>query len=61
MLMKRIRKYGKLKFLSDNIVKTSPRRLEKEGAKKVFIDRTISLIKLKIFHRVGDERFETVR
>jgi glycosyltransferase involved in cell wall biosynthesis len=61
LLMKKIRKYGKLKFLSDNIVKTSPRRLEKEGAKKVFIDRTISLIKLKILHRLGAERFETVR
>jgi len=60
-LMKKIRRYGKLKFLNDNIVKTSPRRLKKEGAKKVFIDRTISLLKLKIFHKLGDERFETVR
>ncbi len=61
MLMKRIRRYGKLRFLSDNIVKTSPRRLEKEGAKKVFIDRTISLIKMKLLHRVGDEKFEAIR
>ncbi|MBN2331462.1 MAG: glycosyltransferase [Candidatus Aenigmarchaeota archaeon] len=61
MLMRKIRKYGKLKFLSDNIVKTSPRRLEKEGAKKVFIDRTVSLIKMKLLHRVGDEKFEAVR
>lgn len=61
MLMKKIRRYGKLKFLSDNIVNTSPRRLEKEGAKKVFIDRTISLIKMKLLHSVGDEKFEAVR
>ncbi len=61
MLMKKIRRYGRLKFLSDNIVKTSPRRLEREGAKKVFIDRTISLIKMKLLHRVGDEKFEAVR
>jgi hypothetical protein len=60
-LMQKIRKYGKFVFLNDNVVRTSPRRLEREGAKKVFIDRTISLIMLKIFRRLGDERFETVR
>ena len=60
-LMRKIRRYGKLRFLGDNIVRTSPRRLEQEGAKKVFIDRTISLIKLKLLHRLGDDRFEEVR
>jgi glycosyltransferase involved in cell wall biosynthesis len=60
-LMKRIRRYGRLKFLKGNVVRTSPRRLEREGARKVFIDRTISLIMLKIFRKLGDDRFETVR
>jgi len=60
-LFKRIRRYGKIKFLRNNIVKTSVRRVAKEGKKRILADRTIALVKMKVFKSVGDERFKTVR
>jgi glycosyltransferase involved in cell wall biosynthesis len=61
LLMKKMKRYGKIKFLKNNIVKTSVRRIEQEGVKKVFIDRLVAMLRLKIFQKVGVERFETVR
>ena len=47
-LIRKIRRYGKFKYLNNNIVKTSPRRFECEGAKRIFVKYFTSLIILKI-------------
>jgi len=60
-LMKKIRRYGKFRFLSDNIVRTSPRRFEQESARKIFLDRCIGLIKLKLTHGLDGKRLNSVR
>jgi len=60
-LLKKIRKYGRITFINHNVVKTSVRRLEKSGIVKVFAERAIAMLKLKIFHRLGDEHFEPIR
>jgi len=60
-LLGKIRRYGKIKFINHNYIKTSARRLESSGIAKVFAERTLAMLKLKIFHRLGDEHFEPVR
>ena len=60
-LMKRIRRYGKFRFLSDNTVRTSPRRFEQERVRKIFLDRFIGLMKLKLTRRLDDKRLKSVR
>jgi len=60
-LLRRIRRYGKIKFINQNIVRTSARRLERTGIVRVFVERTVAMLKLKAFHRLGDEHFEPVR
>jgi len=60
-LLRKIRRYGKIKFINHNYIKTSARRLERSGIAKVFVERTAAMLKLKIFHRLGDEHFEPVR
>ncbi len=60
-LVRRIRQYGRFRFLKDNIVITSPRKFEKEGAKSIFLNYFISLILLKLKGKLRARRLSNVR
>ena len=60
-LVRKIRRYGKFRFLRKNIVRTSPRRFEKEGILRIFFKYFTSLILIKVTGKAGCKRLTTVR
>lgn len=60
-LIRKIRRYGSFKFLRHNIVRTSPRRFEKEGIQRIFLNYFISLVLIKLLGRGSHKRLTTVR
>jgi glycosyltransferase involved in cell wall biosynthesis len=60
-LIRKIRRYGTFRFLKYNVVRTSPRKFEQEGAKRIFLNYFISLILLKLTGRLPARRLSNVR
>jgi glycosyltransferase involved in cell wall biosynthesis len=60
-LIRRIRRYGTFRFFRDNVVRTSPRRFEKEGARRIFLDYFAALVLLKLTGRLPARRLSNVR
>ncbi len=60
-LITRIRRYGKFRFFSDNVVRTSPRKFEKERARRIFLNYFLSLLILKLTGRLSRRRLTNVR
>ncbi len=60
-LIRKIRRYGKFRFLKGTIVKTSPRKFEREGALRIFIDYFTSLMILKLRGKIRAKRLSNVR
>ncbi len=60
-LMRRIRRYGTFRFFRDNAVRTSPRKFEKEGARRIFLDYFAALVLLKLTGKLPARRLSNVR
>jgi glycosyltransferase involved in cell wall biosynthesis len=60
-LYKRLKKLGKIKFLTNLVVYESPRRYRKYGYPKVFWEWTINSISVFFRHKSVSDRWEPVR
>lgn len=60
-LYKRLRKFGKVKYLNELVIYESPRRYRKYGYTKVFWDWTRNSISVLLFNKSISKKWEAVR